>query len=124
MSSYVGGAALQDRLELIFVNDGSRDDSLDLLLKSKARFAFVRVIDLSRNFGQHSAIACGMRDARGEIVLRMNVDMQDPPSAIPTLVDALKEGGYDLVAGQYSTRKSPLRNRLSEIGRASCRERV
>ena len=113
MSSYVGGAALQDRLELIFVNDGSRDDSLDALLKSKARFAFVRVIDLSRNFGQHSAIACGMRDARGEIVLRMNVDMQDPPSAIPTLVDALKEGGYDLVAGQYSTRKSPLRNRLS-----------
>ena len=113
MSSYVGSVPLRERLELIFVNDGSRDDSLDALLKSKARFAFVRVIDLSRNFGQHSAIACGMRDARGEIVLRMNVDMQDPPSAIPTLVDALKEGGYDLVAGQYSTRKSPLRNRLS-----------
>jgi dolichol-phosphate mannosyltransferase len=113
MSSYLGTASLRERLELIFVNDGSRDDSLDALLKSKERFDFVRVIDLSRNFGQHSAIACGMRDARGAIVLRMNVDMQDPPSAIPTLVDALKEGGYDLVAGQYSTRNSPLRNRLS-----------
>ena len=113
MSSYVGSASLQDRLELIFVNDGSRDDSLDALLKSRQSFAFVRIIDLSRNFGQHSAIACGLRDARGEIVLRMNVDMQDPPSAIPRLVETLKEGGYDLVAGQYSTRKSPLMTRLS-----------
>jgi dolichol-phosphate mannosyltransferase len=113
MSAYVGGAALQDSLELIFVNDGSPDDSLDALLKSRERFAFVRVIDLSRNFGQHSAIACGMRDARGEIVLRMNVDMQDPPSAIPQLLDSLKDGRYDLVAGQYSARKSPLLNRLS-----------
>ena len=113
MSSYVGSAPLQDRLELIFVNDGSRDDSLDALLKSRQSFAFVRIIDLSRNFGQHSAIACGLRDARGEIVLRMNVDMQDPPSAIPRLVETLKEGGYDLVAGQYSTRKSPLMTRLS-----------
>jgi glycosyltransferase involved in cell wall biosynthesis len=113
MSSYLETAALRERLELIFVNDGSRDDSLDALLKSKERFDFVRVIDLSRNFGQHSAIACGMRDARGEIVLRMNVDMQDPPSAIPTLLEALKEGGYDLVAGQYSARKSPFANRLS-----------
>jgi dolichol-phosphate mannosyltransferase len=113
MSSYLGTASLRERLELIFVNDGSRDDSLDALLKSKERFDFVRVIDLSRNFGQHSAIACGMRDARGEIVLRMNVDMQDPPSAIPTLLEALKEGGYDLVAGQYSARKSSFANRLS-----------
>jgi dolichol-phosphate mannosyltransferase len=113
MSSYLGTASLRERLELIFVNDGSRDDSLDALLKSKERFDFVRVIDLSRNFGQHSAIACGMRDARGEIVLRMNVDMQDPPSAIPTLLEALKEGGYDLVAGQYSARRSPFANRLS-----------
>jgi glycosyltransferase involved in cell wall biosynthesis len=113
MSSYVGSALLQDRLELIFVNDGSRDDSLDALLKSRQSFAFVRIIDLSRNFGQHSAIACGLHDARGEIVLRMNVDMQDPPSAIPRLVETLKEGGYDLVAGQYSTRKSPLTTRLS-----------
>jgi glycosyltransferase involved in cell wall biosynthesis len=113
MSGYVRTAPLRDSFELIFVNDGSRDDSLDVLLKSRARFDFVRVIDLSRNFGQHSAIACGMQDARGEIVLRMNVDMQDPPSAIPRLLETLREGGYDLVAGQYSTRKSPLVNRVS-----------
>jgi dolichol-phosphate mannosyltransferase len=112
MSGYVG-APLGERLELIFVNDGSRDDSLAALLKLRSRFDFVRVIDLSRNFGQHSAIACGLRDARGEVVLRMNVDMQDPPAEIPKLLDAQKQGGYDLVVGLYAARKSPWLNRLS-----------
>lgn len=113
MSAYFGAAGLRERLELIFVNDGSRDDSLDALLKARARFDFVRVIDLSRNFGQHSAIACGLREARGQIVLRMNVDLQDPPAAIPKLMEALKQGSYDLVAGQYAARKSPWTTRLS-----------
>jgi glycosyltransferase involved in cell wall biosynthesis len=113
MSAYVRPVPLRDCVELIFVNDGSRDDSLEVLLRARERFPFVRVIDLSRNFGQHSAIACGMRDARGGIVLRMNVDMQDPPSAIPLLLDTLKSGGYDLVAGRYAARKSPLTNRIS-----------
>ena len=113
MSRHFGGAPLRDSLELIFVNDGSRDGSLDELLRLRQAYDFVRVIDLSRNFGQHSAIACGLRDARGEVVLRMNVDMQDPPAAIPLLVDTLREGGYDLVAGQYSARQSPWPNRLT-----------
>lgn len=112
MTPYLG-APLRERLELIFVNDGSRDDSLPTLLKVKESFDFVRVIDLSRNFGQHSAIACGLREARGEVVLRMNVDMQDPPAEIPKLLAAMREGGYDLVVGQYSLRRSPLVNRLS-----------
>ena len=113
MSAYVGAVPLHERLELIFVNDGSPDESLELLVKARERFRFVRVIDLSRNFGQHAAIACGLRDARGQIVLRMNVDMQDPPSEIPKLLDALKESGCDLVAGRYSARRSPLANRAS-----------
>ncbi len=113
MSRYAGTSPLGDVLELIFVNDGSRDDSLDILLRLQGRFSFLRVIDLSRNFGQHAAIACGMREARGEIVLRMNVDMQDPPLEIPKLLDTMKEGGYDLVVGQYSTRMSSFMNRTT-----------
>jgi len=113
MSRHFGSAPLHEKLELIFVNDGSRDDSLDALLKARQRFRFVRVIDLSRNFGQHSAIACGLRDARGAVVLRMNVDMQDPPAAIPKLLEAMRQGGYDLVAGQYSARRSPWTTRLT-----------
>lgn len=113
MSSVLGPSTLHREFELIFVNDGSRDDSINTLLSLRDRFGFVRVIDLSRNFGQHAAIACGMREAKGEVVLRMNVDMQDPPSEIPKLLRVLHEGDFDLVVGQYAARKSPLANRLT-----------
>lgn len=112
-STYLGKTSICGEVELIFVNDGSRDESLNTLLHLRNRFDFVRVIDLSRNFGQHTAIACGFRESRGEIVLRMNVDMQDPPSEIPKLLATMSEGEYDLVVGQYSVRKSPLRNRIT-----------
>ena len=108
MSSYAAPVPVNEAVEVIFVNDGSPDDSLDTLLQLRDRYDFVRVIDLSRNFGQHIAIACGMREARGEIVLRMNVDMQDPPAEIPKLLDVMKAGDFDLVVGQYSERRSPL----------------
>jgi glycosyltransferase involved in cell wall biosynthesis len=100
-------------LEVIFVNDGSPDGSLGQLLEVQRRYAFVRVIDLSRNFGQHPAIACGLRAARGRLVLRMNVDMQDSPAEIPKLVAEMARGDYDLVVGRYAKRNSPLRDKLT-----------
>jgi dolichol-phosphate mannosyltransferase len=108
MTRYLGQPTLAHDVELIFVNDGSRDGSLEVLVGLREEFDFVRVIDLSRNFGQHPAIACGMREARGEVVLRMNVDMQDPPAEIPKLLEHLEAGGYDLVVGRYRVRKSSL----------------
>ncbi|HYD82301.1 MAG TPA: glycosyltransferase family 2 protein [Paucimonas sp.] len=111
--TYLGQDALQGEVELIFVNDGSRDESLSTLLDLKKNHEFVRVIDLSRNFGQHAAIACGLREARGEIVLRMNVDMQDPPHEIPRLIDTMRSGDFDLVVGQYAVRRSPLADRIT-----------
>lgn len=115
MSSYMGMEVerLGEEMELLFVNDGSTDSSLETLLSLQQRFGFVRVIDLSRNFGQHAAIACGMRAARGDIVIRMNVDMQDPPFEIPKLLDTLLNGDYDLVVGQYAKRQSPVLNRIT-----------
>jgi dolichol-phosphate mannosyltransferase len=107
MSAYLGKPDIGGDVELIFVNDGSRDGSLASLLAERDRWDFVRVIDLSRNFGQHQAIACGIREARGEVVLRMNVDMQDPPAEIPRLLDAMKDGDHDLVVGQYAQRHHP-----------------
>ena len=112
-STYIKKDSLHDDVELIFVNDGSHDGSLDILLGLRKRFDFVRIIDLSRNFGQHQAIACGIHETRGEVVLRMNVDMQDHPSEIPKLLDAINEGNYDLVVGQYSARKSPIWNKIT-----------
>lgn len=110
---YLNVSEISPFVELIFVNDGSRDQSLELLVDLSQRFKFIRVIDLSRNFGQHAAIACGIAEAKGEYVLRMNVDMQDPPSEIPKLLNEMHHGDYDLVVGQYSIRNSPLMNKLT-----------
>lgn len=104
---------LPGEMEVLFVNDGSRNDSLQQLLALRERFSFVRVIDLSRNFGQHSALACGFREAKGEIIVRMNVDMQDPPAETPKLLEVMQREDADLVVGQYQHRRSPLVNKIT-----------
>lgn len=112
-AAYLGSENVVSRIELIFVNDGSGNDSLNYLKHMAARYSFVRVIDLSRNFGQHIAIASGLAEARGNVILRMNVDMQDHPSQIPALLDALHAEQLDLVVGQYEVRESPWINRTT-----------
>lgn len=99
--------------ELIFVNDGSANDSLIVLLNLIAEFDFIRVIDLSRNFGQHVAISCGYRQALGDVIIRMNVDMQDSPSYIPMMIREMSNCHADLVVGQYSERQSTLITRFT-----------
>lgn len=83
---------LHNDIELIFVNDGSPDDSLLKLVDMRDDFPFVKVVDLSRNFGQHEALACGFRVANGDYVIRINVDMQDPPAELPRLLREIKTG--------------------------------
>ena len=70
---------ITEDVEVIFVNDGSSDESQQQLQTSAVRYGFVKVIELSRNFGQHLAVSCGYRLASGTYVGMMNVDMQDPP---------------------------------------------
>lgn len=111
--SILGTQHIAQEMELIFINDGSRNDSLSTLIGLCSTFDFVRVIELSRNFGQHQALAAGFHEARGEIVVRMNVDLQDSPSDLPLLLTALHEGDCDLVIGQYDTRQSPLKDRIT-----------
>lgn len=109
----VGDRPLEEELELLFVHDGSpKPENLPTLRALVDEFTFVTVIDLSRNFGQHQAIAAGFRVARGEIVIRMNVDQQDPPSEIPKLLSVLESEHADLVVGRYATRRSPIRVKL------------
>lgn len=110
---YLNTAELKGRVELIFVNDGSSDASLERLRSLPSAYPFVRVIDLSRSFGQHLAIACGFREARGRFVGRLNVDLQDPPEEIPKLLDILKTEDVDLIVGRYDVRHSSLANKLS-----------
>lgn len=91
--------ALHDRnWELILVNDGSCDRSWHVIQQLASAYARVRGIDLMRNYGQHNALLCGIREARGEIIVTMDDDLQNPPSEIPRLLAKLDEG-HDVVYG-------------------------
>ena len=88
------------------MNDGSRDGSQSALREAARTFPFVRVIELSRNFGQHVAVCCGYRFATGDYVAMINADMQDPPDQIPVLAKRLREGDCDIVLGLREERHS------------------
>jgi len=96
---------LKLKWEVIYVNDGSRDDSFDILREhAKKNPAHVRVINLRRNFGQTAAIAAGIDHASGETIVLLDADMQNDPADIPMLLAKLDEG-YDLVSGWRRNRK-------------------
>lgn len=82
--------------ELVTVNDGSRDQSLALLLELAQRDSRVKVVNFARNFGHQTAVTAGMDYARGEAVVLMDADLQDPPEVIPDLIERW-EAGYDVV---------------------------
>jgi undecaprenyl-phosphate 4-deoxy-4-formamido-L-arabinose transferase len=84
--------------ELILVNDGSRDHSLNVITDLVNRYPWVRGVDLMRNYGQHNAILCGVRMARYEVIVTMDDDLQHPPEEIHKLLSYLSEG-YDVVYG-------------------------
>ena len=92
--------------ELIFVNDGSRDDSLRVLHELLERDDNMRVISFRRNFGKSAALATGFRAVQGDFVITMDADLQDDPAEIPALVAKLEEG-YDLVSGWKKKRHDP-----------------
>jgi len=99
------GARLDDDLEVIFIDDGSGNDSVAKLKALQSEYRFVKVIALSRNFGQHIAISCGYAHARGRIVVYLNVDQEDPPDQILLLTDALEENDWDIVGGLYTNKR-------------------
>jgi undecaprenyl-phosphate 4-deoxy-4-formamido-L-arabinose transferase len=84
--------------EVIFVDDGSRDRSLEILKGFAETYPAVRVLELSRNFGQHPAILAAFQRARGSVVVTLDADLQNPPEEIPKLLARIDEG-YDVVGG-------------------------
>ena len=84
--------------ELILVNDGSRDQSWNVICDLSREFNWIRGINLMRNYGQHNALLCGIRAAHNEIVVTMDDDLQNPPDEVPKLLAKLSEG-YDVVYG-------------------------
>ncbi len=89
---------LEQPFEVIFVNDGSRDNTWDVLSDLACERPVIRALDLMRNFGQHNALLAGIRAARYSVVVTMDDDLQHPPEAIPVLLDKLGEK-HDLVYG-------------------------
>ena len=89
--------------EIICVNDGSRDNTLSVLLYERARDPRIKVIDLSRNFGKEVALSAGMDAATGDMVLPIDVDLQDPPEIIPEFISRW-EAGYDVIYGVRASR--------------------
>lgn len=82
--------------EVVTVDDGSTDDTLALLHAEAARQPALRVLSLARNFGQHAAVLAGFEAARGEWIITLDADLQNPPEEIPKIVEAFRQG-HDLV---------------------------
>jgi glycosyltransferase involved in cell wall biosynthesis len=89
--------------EYVFVNDGSRDGTLPSLIALSAENPRIRVIDLSRNFGKEAALTAGIAHVRGNVLIPIDVDLQDPPELIPQFVEKWREG-YDIVYGVRTSR--------------------
>lgn len=96
---------LTDEAELILVDDGSRDRSLELMRSLHAQDSRVRYLSLARNFGHQIALSAGLQFARGKAVIVMDADLQDPPEVVPELIQQW-QAGYEVVYGQRLSRKN------------------
>ena len=98
--------------EVILVNDGSADNTLQVMRELSAQYSCVRYISFSRNFGKESAMLAGFAAAKGDYVAVMDADLQDPPALLPEMLRAVREEGYDCAGTRRTTRKGepPIRS--------------
>ncbi|MBE6107664.1 MAG: glycosyltransferase family 2 protein [Erysipelotrichaceae bacterium] len=98
--------------ELIFVNDGSKDKTVEDCLKIKEKDEHIIIVDFSRNFGKEAAMLAGLETATGDLVVLMDADLQDPPILLPEMIRYITEEGYDSVATCRVDRKGepPIRS--------------
>ncbi len=99
------------KFEFVFVNDGSKDKTLEILRELAKKDKSVRYISFSRNFGKEAGILAGLKATTGDYIATMDADLQDPPSLLLEMFDTLQEGEYDCCAAKQTSRigYSPLR---------------
>ncbi len=102
---------LDEAFEVVFVDDGSTDGSMEVLTTLSAETTNVVVVHLRRNFGKAAALQAGFLEARGDVVVTIDADLQDDPAEIPRLLAKLDEG-FDLVSGWKERRHDPFLRRL------------
>ena len=90
--------SITENYEIILINDGSSDNSSIIMQEIKKNNPNIKIINLMRNFGQHNALLCGMRNAKYEFTITMDDDLQHPPEEIPKLIKKLDEG-FDVIYG-------------------------
>lgn len=103
--------AVSIKYEVVFVNDGSGERTTRALREISSEFPYVKLINLSRNFGQQAAITAGMDHADGRAVVNIDSDLQDPPELIPQMMELWRRG-YDVIYATRSTRKDSVVKRL------------
>jgi undecaprenyl-phosphate 4-deoxy-4-formamido-L-arabinose transferase len=101
--------------EVIFVDDGSRDGSLEILRRLQEKQDAIRVIQLNRNYGQHAAVFAGLDHSRGDVIVTLDADLQNPPEEIPRLLEKIGEG-HDVVAGWRQNRQDHAVRRVLSWG--------
>ena len=106
--------SLDTEYETIFVNDGSKDKSWEIIQELATTYPFIIGINLMRNYGQHNALLAGVRSARYDILITMDDDLQHPPEEIPKLLSKLEEG-YDVVYGSPQNEQHGLLRDMASV---------
>ncbi len=96
---------IPEPIEFIFINDGSKDNSLNILKELSSKFEGIKFISFSRNFGKEAALLAGLREAKGDYVAVMDVDLQDPPELLVKMYDIITTKSVDCVATRRDTRE-------------------
>ena len=112
--AWIDRVASQNSLsyEVVMVDDGSSDDSWQVVEQLKAEYPSIKAIRFARNYGKSAALYCGFAAAEGEVVFTMDADLQDSPDEIPEMRRMILEDGYDLVSGWKKKRYDPAGKRL------------
>ena len=105
---------ITDEYEVIFINDGSEDESFDVIKQLSDKNPLCRNISLMKNYGQHNALLCGIRNANYDVIITIDDDLQNPPEEIPKILGKLNQG-YDVVYGTPTNEQHGLFRNLASV---------